>query len=116
LVKRSWFYRLWIVQEAALASALELRYRSSSIRGGVFFDAIHILSSVVCDPLMPWLLQPSRNANKLGQLRAQVAAGQNHSFPHLAHTLSGWLCGKDHDRLIALFWVGVSKHSSVVQA
>lgn len=103
LVKRSWFYRLWIVQEVALASALELRCGSSSISGDIFFNAIRILCSAVSDPPMPWLLQPYRNAYKLGQLRAQVAAGQNHSFPHLAHTLSGWLCGKDHDRLIALF-------------
>lgn len=103
LVKRRWFYRLWIVQEVALASALELRCGSFSISGDIFFNAIRILCSAVSDPPMPWLLQPYRNAYRLGQLRAQVAAGQNHSFPHLAHTLSGWLCGKDHDRLIALF-------------
>jgi hypothetical protein len=103
LVERSWFYRLWIVQEVALASTLGLRCSSSSISSDVFFNAIRILCSAVSDPPTPWLLQPYRNAYKLGQLRAQVSAGQNNSFPHLAHTLSGWLCGKDHDRLIALF-------------
>ena len=75
------------VQEVALASALELRCGSSSILGDTFFNAIRILCSAVSDPPMPWLLQPYRNAYKFGQLRAQVAAGQNRSFPHLAHTL-----------------------------
>ncbi|EDU46084.1 conserved hypothetical protein [Pyrenophora tritici-repentis Pt-1C-BFP] len=103
LVRRPWFYRLWIVQEAALASTLELRCGSSLISGDVFFNAIRILCSAVSDLPMPWLQKPYRNAYKLGQLRAQVRKGQNHSFPHLAYTLSGWLCEKDHDRLIALF-------------
>jgi hypothetical protein len=52
---------------------------------------------------MPWLLKPYRHALKLGQLRAQVFAGHNHSFPYLAQTLSEWNCKKSHDRLIALF-------------
>jgi hypothetical protein len=103
LVLRPWFYRLWIVQEVALASTLELRCGNSSISGDVFFNAIRILRSAVSDPPMPWLHKPYRNAYKLGQLRAQVRAGQNHSFAHLAHTLSEWLCEVDHDRLIALF-------------
>jgi hypothetical protein len=103
LVLRPWFSRLWIVQEVALASTLELRCGNSSISGVVLFNAIRILCSAVSDPPMPWLHKPYRNACKLGQLRAQVRAGQNHSFAHLAHTLSGWLCGVDHDRLIALF-------------
>jgi hypothetical protein len=103
LVRRPWFYRLWIVQEVALASTLELRCGNSSISGDVFFNAIRVLCSAVSNPPMPWLLKPYRNAHKLGQLRAQVRAGQNHSFTRLAHTLSGWRCEKDHDRLIAIF-------------
>jgi hypothetical protein len=103
LVQRPWFHRLWIVQEVALASSLELRCGNSSISGDVFFDAIRMLCSVVSDPPMPWLQRPYRNAHKLGQLRAQVRTGQNHSFTRLAHTLSGWRCEKDHDRLIAIF-------------
>jgi hypothetical protein len=103
LVGRPWFCRLWIVQEVALASRLELRCGNSSISGDVFFEAIRLLCSVVSDPPMPWLQRPYRNAHKLGQLRAQTRAGENHSFPHLAHTLNGWFCEKDHDRLIALF-------------
>jgi len=62
-----------------------------------------MLSSVVSDPPMPWLLKPYRNALKLGLLRAQVSAEYSHSFPHLAQTLSGWNCEKSRDRLIALF-------------
>jgi hypothetical protein len=103
LLQRPWFRRLWIVQEVTLASALEFCCGSSSIPGDVFFTAIRILSSIVSDPPMPWLLKPYRNALKLGQLRAQVFAGHNHSFPHLAHALSGWDCKMSHDRLIALF-------------
>jgi hypothetical protein len=103
LVQRPWFYRLWIVQEVALASTLELRCGNSSIPGDIFFNAVRILRSVVSDPPMPWLQKPYRNAHKLGQLRAQVQLGQDHSFPHLAHTLSGWLCEKTQDRLNALF-------------
>ncbi|KAH8708385.1 hypothetical protein GQ44DRAFT_731581 [Phaeosphaeriaceae sp. PMI808] len=57
----------------------------------------------ITDPPMPWLLKPYRHALKLGQLRAQVSAGQNYSFPHLAQVLSGWHCSRVHDRLIALF-------------
>jgi hypothetical protein len=98
LVLRPWFCRLWIVQEVALASTLELRCGNSSISGDVFFNAIRLLCSSVSDPPMPWLLKPYRNAHKLGQLRAQ-----NHSFTRLAHTLSGWRCEKDHDQLIAIF-------------
>jgi hypothetical protein len=103
LVLRPWFYRLWIVQEVALASTLELRCGNSSISGDVFFNAIRMMCSSVSDPPMPWLQKPYRNAHKLGQLRAQVHAGQNHSFTRLAHTLSRWRCEKDHDRLIAIF-------------
>ncbi|KAH8731578.1 heterokaryon incompatibility protein-domain-containing protein [Phaeosphaeriaceae sp. PMI808] len=103
LVQRPWFRRLWVVQEVALASALELRCGSSSISADVFFEATLKLSSVVSDPPMPWLLKPYWNTLKLGQLRAQVSAGQNHSFPHLAQNLSGWNCKRSHDRLIALF-------------
>ncbi|KAH7088044.1 heterokaryon incompatibility protein-domain-containing protein [Paraphoma chrysanthemicola] len=103
LVQRPWFQRLWIVQEVTLTSTLELHCGYSSIPGDVFFKAIRILSSIVTDPPMPWLLKPYRHALKLGQLRAQVSAGQNYSFPHLAQVLSGWHCSKVHDRLIALF-------------
>lgn len=103
LVQRPWFYRLWVVQEVALASTLELRCGNSCIPGDIFFNAVRILSSVVSDPPMPWLQKPYRNAHKLGQLRAQIQLGQNHSFPHLAHTLSGWVCEKNEDRLNALF-------------
>lgn len=103
LVQRPWFRRLWIVQEVTLASALEVCCGSSSIPGDVFFKAIRILSSIVSDPPMPWLLKPYRNALKLGQLRAQVFVRHNHSFPHLAQTLSEWNCKKSHDRLITLF-------------
>jgi hypothetical protein len=103
LVQRPWFSRLWIVQEVALATTLELCCGNSSIPGEVFFKAIQVLSSAVSDPPMPWLLKPYRNALKLGLLRAQVSAEYNHSFPHLAQTLSGWNCQESHDRLIALF-------------
>jgi hypothetical protein len=103
LVQRPWFSRLWIVQEVALATTLELCCGNASIPGEVFFRAIQVLSSFVSDPPMPWLLKPYRNALKLGLLRAQVSAKYNHSFPHLAQTLSGWNCKESHDRLIALF-------------
>lgn len=103
LVQRPWFRRLWIVQEVALASTLEFCCGDSSMPGDVFFGAIRMLCSVVSDPPMPWLLKPYRNAFKLGQLRAQVSAGQKHSFPDLAQTLSGWSCEKGHDRLNALY-------------
>ncbi|OAL42679.1 HET-domain-containing protein [Pyrenochaeta sp. DS3sAY3a] len=103
LLQRPWFSRLWVVQEVALASALEFRCGPSSISADVFFEAIYKLSSVVSSPPMPWLLKPYRNALKLGQLRAQVSAGQSHSFPHLAQDFSGWSCKRSHDRLIALF-------------
>lgn len=91
------------MQEVTLASAVEFLCGSSSIPGNVFFKAIRILSSTVTDPPMPWLLKPYRHALKLGQLRAQVFARKNHSFPHLAQVLSEWHCSKVHDRLIALF-------------
>jgi hypothetical protein len=55
LVQRSWFYRLWIVQEVALASSLELCCGNSSIPGDIFFSAVRILCSVVSNPPMPWL-------------------------------------------------------------
>ncbi|OAL01734.1 HET-domain-containing protein [Phaeosphaeriaceae sp. SRC1lsM3a] len=103
LVQRPWFYRLWIVQEVALASTLELRCGNSCIPGDIFFNAVRILRSAVSDPPMPWLQKPYRNTHKLGQLRAQIQLGQNHSFPHLAQTLSGWFCEKKEDRLNALF-------------
>lgn len=103
LVLRPWFHRLWIVQEVALASTLELRCGNSSISSDTFHNVIRLLCSTMSNPPMPWLQKPYRNAQKLGQLRAQVRAGEKHSFPHLAHTLSGWRCGKDHDRLFALF-------------
>jgi hypothetical protein len=103
LLQRPWFSRLWIVQEVALATTLELCCGNSTIPGEVFFRVIQVLSSVVSDPPMPWLLKPYRNALKLGLLRAQVSAEYSHSFPHLAQTLSGWNCEKSHDRLIALF-------------
>lgn len=97
VLQRPWFRRLWVVQEVALACALELRCGSSLISGSEFFEAIRKLSSAVTDPPMPWLLKPYRNALKLGQLRAQVSAKQNHSFPHLAHKLSEWNCKRSHD-------------------
>ena len=75
LVQRPWFSRLWIVQEVALATTLELCCGDASIPGEVFFRAVQVLSSVVSDPPMPWLLKPYRNALKLGLLRAQVSAG-----------------------------------------
>jgi hypothetical protein len=103
LVQRPWFGRLWIVQEVALATTLELCCGNSSIPGDVFFKTIQVLSSVVSDSPMPWLLKPYRNALKLGLLRTQVSTEYRHSFPHLAQTLSGWNCEKSHDRLIALF-------------
>jgi hypothetical protein len=103
LVQRPWFDRLWIIQEVTLASTLELFCGSSSIQGDVFFNAIQVLCSVVTDPPMPLLLEPYRNALKLGQLRAQESVGQKYSLLHLAQKLSKWNCKKDHDRLIALF-------------
>jgi hypothetical protein len=78
--------------------------------GTEFFTAIQRLSSVVHDPPAPWLLKPFRHALRLGQLRAQVAAGERLSFPHLAQILSTWSCKKSHDRLNALF--GLFAHNT----
>ncbi|KAH6881168.1 heterokaryon incompatibility protein-domain-containing protein [Thelonectria olida] len=105
LASRPWFRRLWVVQEVALASELEIRCGGSTIPGKIFFTAIQMLSSVTHDPPAPWLLKPFRHAVKLGQLRAQVLTGSPFSFPHLAQTLSNWDCKKSHDRLNALFGI-----------
>lgn len=88
LANRAWFNRLWIVQEVALASELEFRCGDSTIIGIEFFTAIQRLSSVVHNPPAPWLLKPFRHALRLGQLGAQVAAGDHLSFLHLAQILS----------------------------
>jgi hypothetical protein len=103
LVNRPWFSRLWIVQEVALASELEFRCGGTTIEGRLFFAAFQTISSIIHDPPMPWLLKPFRHAVKLGQLRAQVAAGRPCSYPHLAQAFSTWDCKKSHDRLNALF-------------
>lgn len=103
LASRSWFSRLWIVQEVALASELEFRCGDSTLSGTTFFTAMQMLSSVVHDPPAPWLSKPFRHAVRLGQLRAQVSAGKPLSLPHTAQALSTWRCKKSHDRLNALF-------------
>lgn len=111
LVKNSWFGRLWIVQEVALASKLEFRCGSSSIDGNIFFEAIMRISTSVQNPPAPSLLNPFRHAARLGQLRAQVADAISCSYPHLAHTFSTWDCTKVEDRLNALFGLAFPHNS-----
>ncbi|KAH7228467.1 heterokaryon incompatibility protein-domain-containing protein [Fusarium redolens] len=103
LVKNTWFGRLWIVQEVALASQLEFRCGGSTINGDIFFAAIRRVSSSVHNPPAPLVLEPFRHAVRLGQLRAQIADAISCSYPHLAHTFSTWDCTKNEDRLNALF-------------
>ncbi|RKK68451.1 hypothetical protein BFJ69_g13609 [Fusarium oxysporum] len=103
LVKKTWFGRLWTVQEVALASKLEFRCGGSTIDGDIFFAAIRRISSSVHNPPAPLVLEPFRHAIRLGQLRAQIADTISCSYPHLAHTFSTWGCTKNEDRLNALF-------------
>lgn len=103
LVKKTWFGRLWIVQEVAFASKLEFRCGAVTIDGEVFFRTIMRISSSLQNPPAPLLLEPFQHAVKLGQLRAQVANATLCSYPHLAHTFSTWDCTKVEDRLNALF-------------
>lgn len=112
LIKNPWFGRLWIVQEAALASKIEFRCGGSTIDGDVFFTAMERVSSIITNPPAPLLLEPFRRAIRLGQLRAQVASAIHFSYPHLAHTFSMWSCKKAHDRLNALFGLAFPNNSS----
>ncbi|KAI6753936.1 hypothetical protein HG530_013112 [Fusarium avenaceum] len=112
LVKKSWFSRLWIVQEVAFASKLEFRCGSSSIDGNIFFEAIKCISSILQNPPAPSLINPFRHAARLGQLRAHVADAIPCSYPHLAHTFSTWNCTEVEDRLNALFGLAFPYNSN----
>ncbi|KAG5656925.1 hypothetical protein KAF25_011094 [Fusarium avenaceum] len=112
LAKKTWFGRLWIVQEVALASKLEFRCGRVTIDGELFFMAIMRISSSLQNPPAPLLLEPFLHAVKLGQLRAQVASVNSCSYPHLAHTFSTWDCTKVEDRLNALFGLAFPYNSS----
>ncbi|KAF4446779.1 HET-domain-containing protein [Fusarium austroafricanum] len=105
LLNRPWFSRVWIIQEVVLASKLEFLCGGSTIEGSILFEVVQMITSIIHDPPMPWLLKPYRHAIKLGQLRAQVAGGIHCSYPHLAQTFSTWNCKEIHDRLNALFGV-----------
>lgn len=104
LVQRSWFTRLWVVQEAALASTLQFRCGASTISGKSFFGAVRRVASMVTYPQTPQVIMDEfQNAYKLGLLRDQVKTKQYQSYPQLAHELRGWECSDDKDRLNALF-------------
>jgi hypothetical protein len=104
LVQRSWFSRLWVVQEVALSRDLELRCGSYTISGESFFAAIRVVDSIVSFPPRP-MMKAFQNSRKLGSLKARLSSTQSHSYPELAHELSGWDCSNDNDRLNALFGI-----------
>jgi hypothetical protein len=105
LAQRSWFERLWVVQEVALASTLELRCGGSTISGETFFAAVRFFASMTLYPVVSGSFPAFQNANKLGALREQVRASQSRSYPELANALGGWGCSDDRDRLNALFGI-----------
>jgi hypothetical protein len=59
----------------------------------------------VTSPPNPWLLEPYRNALKLGQFRKYVASRNSYSYPWWAQVLRGWDCEKSQDRLNALYGI-----------
>jgi hypothetical protein len=101
LVTRSWFSRLWVVQEAVLSRDLELRCGSHIISGDSFFKAIQMISSMKPFPLSS-LFAEFDNAGKIGSLRAHLNSAQYTSCLDLAHQLSSWNCSDDRDRLHAI--------------
>ena len=110
LFERSWFERLWVVQEVALATSLVVHCGDCSMEGHQFFKAADMLYSLVSDPPAPCLRAPFRRANKLKQIREQVTAEKSLCLPHLAQTLSSWRCEKDADRLNALLGIVYRKN------
>lgn len=78
LVQRSWFSRLWVVQEVALSRGLELRCGKYTMSGDSFFSAVRIISSIVTFPPRP-ILVAFHNAQKLGSLKAQLSSARFYS-------------------------------------
>lgn len=105
LVKNTWFGRLWIVQEAVLASKLEFRCGGLTIDGELLFTTIMTVSYSLQNPPAPSVLEPFRHAVVLSQLRTKVANAIPCSYPHLVHMLSTWDCTNAEGRLNALFRV-----------
>lgn len=103
LVQRTWFSRLWILQEVALAGNIEMRCGATTISGDEFFRAVSTI--IVPGPFLPTVnvIPHFQKAYRLGLLKEQLSSASLHSYPDLAHTLSGWDCSDDRDRLNALF-------------
>jgi len=105
IAQLNWFRRLWIVQEVVLATDLQLRCGKDAIAGEIFFAGVEAFSTMVTSPPNPWLLEPYRNALKLGQFRKYAASRNSYSYPWWAQVLSGWDCEKSQDRLNALYGI-----------
>lgn len=103
LMRRPWFHRLWIVQEATLASTLKLHCGHAAISAQHFFSAVDGLCSMISDPPLPWFYSPFWHAHRIGQLRRKTISAQSHGFLHLGNILSTWECKHDQDRINALF-------------
>ncbi|KXJ84718.1 heterokaryon incompatibility protein-domain-containing protein [Microdochium bolleyi] len=101
----AWFERLWIVQEACLAKALELRCGSEAIDGDTFFGGIEGFSTMVTIPPHPRLLEPYRRALVLGKIRQRILSRNPPTLHRAAHILGTWKCGNDQDRLNALLGI-----------
>ncbi|KGQ02954.1 Heterokaryon incompatibility protein 6, OR allele [Beauveria bassiana D1-5] len=110
LFQRSWFERLWIVQEVALANRVLVHCGACSMEGQLFFEAADKLFSLVSDPPEPRLQEPFHRACKLKDIREQVTAQNKLSLPHLAQTLSSWRCENEVDRLNALLGIAFYKN------
>lgn len=103
LARRPWFSRLWVVQEVVLASQLRIQCGKHHIMGDVFFRAVDNACSIVTSPPQPSMLKPFLQAYKISQLRQRINRTGAPSYPYLAHSLAGWRCKDERDRLNALF-------------
>jgi len=97
VVQRPWFQRLWIVEEAVLASDLVFFCGRTQIPGQELFDAA---AKLITPPFMPTAVLPEyQPAYRLYLCKTRKPL----SFTQLGHMLIGWECSDARDRLNALF-------------
>lgn len=111
LLYRSWFKRLWIVQELVLAQKFELRCGSVTISNSEFFTALESSEWKAWNQVGSLSKPLTERVLSLKRLRDNLATRNGPlSLVSLAHDFQEWDCGNDHDRLNALYgisnWIG----------
>jgi Heterokaryon incompatibility protein (HET) len=100
LVSRSWFKRLWVVQEVVVSKNLQFRFGSFTISGDLLFSAVELVSTIVTFPPRT-ILEDFHNAHELCLIRKRSLHLSEDEL-YLAAMMRRWDCADDRDRLYAI--------------